>query len=154
MVNKRGQVAGEEISIWWGIVYGILTISVALAVVLVPIALMGSAVQPVGIDQTGQAQQIKSQLWVTDPNTGRTDPFEYKSSLKGINETISRKQITYRVGLDANEIIFNEKFYKISKPIAKFKYNTYVEGRYVMVGGKKQTLFIEEIYPKKYVATT
>jgi len=118
--------------------------------VIIPKNLVESSVQPISIDQAVLAQQIKSRLWITSEYTGQTSPFLYTANLAGLDKLYTTKLLTYNVSLDGKSAVYDELFYKRAKPLAKFKYETYIEQRKVMAEGTIQNLTIEEYYPRKY----
>jgi hypothetical protein len=146
--HRKAQGAG--ISIWFALFYSLLTAGVALALVFMPKSLVESSVQPIPVDQAVQAQQIKSGLWMTNEYTGRTNPFEYRDNLDGVDKISTPKLMTYKVTLGKKSATYDEPLYKRAQPIARFSYVVYVESRKVSAGGSVQDLNIEELYPKKY----
>jgi len=152
MWAKKAQ-GGEELAIWFVAAYAALTLAIGMALVIMPKSLMGSSINPVSMDQAVQAQQIKSRMWVTNEFTGTTNPFEYSDDLAGLNTTYAQKQITYRVSIPGKSTTADAELYDIAKPLAQYRYLPYVEQRTVNIGGKPQTIVIEEYYPKKYVIT-
>ena len=146
--HKRAN--GPRIPLFFAIAYALLTSSVALTMVIIPKNLVESSVQPIPIDQAVLAQQIKSRLWITSEYTGQTNPFLYTTDLAGLDKLYTTKLLTYNVSLDGKSATYDEQLYRRAKPLAKFKYETYIEQRKVATNGTVQNLTIEEYYPKKY----
>lgn len=146
--HKKGD--GPRMPLFFAICYAFLTAIIGLLMVTIPKNLVESSVQPIPIDQAVLAQQIKSRLWMTNEFTGQTNPFLYITDLTGLDKLYTTKLLTYNVSLDGKSATYDEPIYKRAKPLAKFKYETYIEKRKVTAGGTVQNLTIEEYYPRKY----
>lgn len=147
--NNWGKKAQSEDVFWFAFFYGPLTAFVVLSLILMPRALMEQSLQPIPLDQTVQARQLNARLWQTDTITGRTSPFEYDFTEK-IDETYSKKAISYKVQIGEKEEYYNKELYDRAEPIAPARYLPYSERRMVIVDGTKKEITITEYYPKKY----
>lgn len=147
--GKKAQEAAG-LTIWFALFYSVLTAAVALALVIMPKALIDKNSQPVLVDEIVQAQQIESRLWKTNEYTGTTSPFEYTTNVADVGKLYTTKLMTYRVAIDGKSATYDEKFYKLAQPLAGFKYNLYAKKQTVMADGKPATLEIEILYPRKY----
>lgn len=145
--DKKAQ---SEDVFWFAFFYFPLTMGVVIALVVTPTMLMSQSLQPVPLDEAILARQIHSRLWKTDLMTGKTSPFEYTGDLKGIDKTLTDRQMAYSVSIDAKEAYYRKEYYELARPIAPFRYNPYTERRLIDVGGTKKVLKIEEYQPHKY----
>lgn len=144
--HKKAQ---SEDVFWFAFFYMPMTAIVVLSLVLMPRHLMGTALQPVPLDEAIQARQLNSMLWKTNELTGRTNTFEYEHNSK-INQIQTKKQMTYRVQLGTDEKYYRQDLFKIAKPIAPYRYEPFNQVRHVRVNDKIEQLHIEMYYPKQY----
>jgi hypothetical protein len=146
-LNKKAQI--EEYPMWYVIFFAMI-VAICAALIGMPTYLVVKTIPQVPMDQVDQARIIHSNLWATNPYTGRTTPYEYTDDLTQVEKTVTRKLMTYKVSIDGKQAIYDKEFYDIAAPIAPFRYLGYSEKRNVKVKGTNKQLTIEQYNPHTY----
>jgi len=115
---------------------------------------MDQSVQPFPLDAGINQERLFQKVAVHSPIFGvqtntLTDEFDKAAAMR-----LSEKRYAYKISADKEEYFGNKEFYEDAVPLAPIRYNRFIGTKRFVSNGKRVTVTVDQVFPKRYEKRT